>query len=75
LLALESELNPKLSNPDTVAPKSLLLADLNFDDASRGLPQSWPFRQAFAIDTKNGSRLTLVPFADARDYRVWLMKP
>ena len=71
VLALESALNPAFPNLETAAPKSTLLAGLHFADA----PASGPFHEAFAIDSRSGPRLTLVPFADAQDYRVWLTKP
>ena len=75
VLALEAELNPKLGGLDHAMVKSLQLAELNFASATSELPKSWPFREAFALDATGGQRLLLVPFADAREYRVWLSKP
>ncbi len=75
VLALESVLNPLLAHPEAAAPKGAAIASLNLHDASAQLPASWPFHEAFAVDSKSGPPLVLVPFADATDYRVWLAKP
>jgi DUF1680 family protein len=67
ILALESELNP----PAAAGPA----ATLNLRDASAQLPATWPEHTAFAVDGKRGQPLILVPFADAREYQVWLPRP
>jgi hypothetical protein len=71
VLALEKDLN-RDQEPDDAAPKGL---QVSLRDASAELPKWWTSREAFAVDGKSGSMLILVPFADAKDYRVWLKKP
>ena len=68
VLALETDLN-KMQSAD--APQ---VAALNLHDTSAKLPSWWPSREAFTVDAQSGSALILVPFADAKDYRVWLPK-
>jgi DUF1680 family protein len=72
VLALESELNPNVAVLEKASPRSAVPAELKFRDAT---PPSTPAREAFAVDSKSGPPLILVPFADATDYQVWLSKP
>jgi uncharacterized protein len=72
VLALEESLNPGVPSVDTAGPAS---ADAVLRDISKQLPVEWTGRQAYAIDGAHGRPLVLVPFAEARSYRVWLMKP
>ncbi len=72
VLALEESLNPGLPSLDTAGPVS---TQAQLRDASAGLPVDWTGKQAYSVDGAGGKPLILVPFADARSYRVWLMKP
>jgi len=85
VLALEASVNPQLGFIHRAAPASLV--NVALADASRSLPQGWSGAQAYsipglAIRRSEQSRqavdrtdLVLVPFADAREYRVWLPRP
>jgi hypothetical protein len=51
---------------------------VTLEDAGSKLPAGWPGGQAYSLDGVAGGKareLLLVPFADARSYRVWLMEP
>ncbi len=72
ILALEEELNPGLPSLDTTGPRDITSASLV--DASAALPVTWLGKQAYTIDALD-RKLTLVPFADAKSYRVWLYYP
>jgi hypothetical protein len=85
VLALEASVNPQLAFIHRAAPASL--DQVTLADAARTLPQKWSGAQAYsvqglAVRRSDHSRqaierttLVLVPFADARDYRVWLPRP
>jgi len=73
-LALESELNPGLIDMQAAGPRTtaVKLSEL------RQLPPEWVGKQAYRMDGIVAGKprdLVLVPFADARTYRVWLLKP
>jgi hypothetical protein len=84
-LALERSLNPGLPFLHRAAPASP--GEIQLADAAKRLPGNWPGAQAYSIQgitadrpvrgvqTVTRKELILVPFADARDYRVWLVKP
>ena len=72
VLALESELNPDVAALAKASPKSVIPSELKLRSATLTAP---PAREAFAVESKNGPPLILIPFADATDYRVWLSKP
>jgi uncharacterized protein len=75
LLALEQAVNPGLLDLQAAGPRG---AGVTLRDASSRLPQSWRGNQAYSFDGVAGGKpreLTLVPFSDARTYRVWLLKP
>lgn len=72
VLALEESLNAGLPSLDTAGPRS---TSLNLRDVSRELPVTWLGKQGYAIDGQDDRTLTLVPFADAVSYRVWLSEP
>ena len=63
VLALEASVNPGVALDRAVPDKTLRLTD---SDASR---------QIYAVAGSDGKPLLLVPFADAREMRVWLRKP
>ncbi len=65
VLALEESLNPTVPSMDTAGPAA---ADAPLRELSKQ-------PQTYAIDGAHGRPLVLVPFAEARAYRVWLMKP
>lgn len=85
VLALERSLNPAVPFLHRTAPAAL--SDLQLRDASAKLPAGWRGAQAYSMaglalaSSANGKpplirkELTLVPFADARDYRIWLARP
>jgi hypothetical protein len=85
VLALERSLNPLVPFLHRTAPAAL--GDLQLRDASTQLPSGWGGVQAYSLAglvlarSANGKppvirkELMLVPFADARDYRIWLAKP
>jgi DUF1680 family protein len=72
VLALEEELNPGLPSLDTAGPRDI--ASVTLRDVSAGLPVTWPGKQAYSL-AGVGRTLTLVPFSDAKSYRVWLYWP
>jgi len=74
VLALESSLNPLVPYPHRAAPKSVEPAGLGLVETKAGA--NWP--QAYMIDGSVAGKpqpLVLVPFADALNYRVWLIRP
>jgi DUF1680 family protein len=74
-LALESGVNRGLVDLQAAGPRS---AQINLTDASDQLPATWIGKQAYRMDGLVAGRsrdLVLVPFADARTYRVWLLRP
>jgi DUF1680 family protein len=72
VLALEESLNPGVPSLDTAGPAS---GDVALRDISKQMPVEWTGQEAYAMDGANGRPLVLVPFSEARSYRVWLMKP
>jgi DUF1680 family protein len=75
LLALESALNRDLIDAQAAGPRS---AEVKLSDASAQLPRNWTGKQAYRMEGVAAGKpkeLVLVPFADARTYRVWLLKP
>jgi DUF1680 family protein len=74
-LALESTLNRGLIDMQAAGPRT---AQVELTDASAQLPATWTGKQAYRIPGLVAGRardLMLVPFADARSYRVWLLRP
>ncbi len=72
VLALEEELNPMVASMDTVGPAD---GATGFKNAVNKLSVTWIGKQAYSIPGARGKDLVLVPFADAKSYRIWLMKP
>jgi DUF1680 family protein len=75
LLALESALNRGLLDMQAAGPRA---AQVKLTDASDQLPRNWTGKQAYRMEGVAAGKpkdLLLVPFADARTYRVWLLKP
>ena len=85
VLALEAAVNSGIPFLHRVAPVSA--SEVQLADAAVRLPKGWIGNQAYAIagmatqrtpegkQTVGQKELLLVPFADARRYRVWLIKP
>lgn len=74
VLALESSLNKDVLDLQAAGPRA---AGLKLE-AIQSLPVDWVGGQAYRMDgiaAGKPASLTLVPFADARTYRVWLLKP
>ncbi len=74
VLALEAALNPQITYLQRAAPK--LEGTPRLEDVSARMGAGWP--QAYAIPgTFQGKSvwLNLTPFADALNYRVWLVRP
>ena len=69
VLALEKAVNPGLLDLQTAGPTS---AAVRLADGK--LPPKWNGTQAYILDGKPRA-LLLVPYADARAYRVWLSAP
>jgi DUF1680 family protein len=72
VLALETDLN---KNPAPPQIASLHLRDAPAGTFREALTREAFSREAFIVDAKSGSPLILIPFADAKDYRVWMPKP
>jgi DUF1680 family protein len=75
ILALESALNRGLLDLQAAGPRS---AQVKLIDASGQLPRNWAGKQAYRLEGAAAGKprdLVLAPFADARTYRVWLLKP
>jgi DUF1680 family protein len=78
VLALEAALNPQLPYLQRASFKTLEASQIQLQDAAAGLPKTWAGNQAYSIDGAFSGKpqpLLLVPFADAQNYRVWLLKP
>jgi hypothetical protein len=85
VLALDAEVNPDVPFLHRVAPTDGGMVQLA--EAASRLPKGWLGSQAYAVPamavqrTENGrqtikrTEVVLVPFAEAREYRVWLAKP
>jgi DUF1680 family protein len=75
LLALEQAANPGVLDLQAAGPRG---AAVKLSDASARLPRNWRGNQAYGLEGVVAGKpqdLTLVPFTDARTYRVWLLKP
>lgn len=75
VLALEQAANPGVLDLQAAGPRG---AEVKLTDAASRLPRGWRGAQAYSFDGVVAGKpreLTLVPFADARTYRVWLLKP
>ncbi len=74
VLAADKTLNPELSL-DAVSVAALAGGPVPLEDAHSELPGTWMGSQAYSLAGRVAGRsvpLILVPFADAREYRVWL---
>ena len=74
-LTLESSVNRGLVDMQAAGPRT---AQVKLTDVSSELPPTWIGKQAYRIDGLVAGKprdLVLVPFADARSYRVWLLRP
>jgi len=74
-LVLESAVNRGLVDMQAAGPRK---AQFELIDASAQLPATWPGKQAYRMEGLVAGKahdLVLVPFADARTYRVWLLRP
>jgi DUF1680 family protein len=76
LLALEQSLNPKVLDLQASGPRSMevKLRPAPEADALSRAPKGPAYRMD-GLEAGKPRELTLVPFADARTYRVWLLKP
>jgi DUF1680 family protein len=75
VLAIEETLNRGERDFQAAGPRT---AQLKLAPASEQLPQNWFGKQAYRMEATIAGKprdLLLVPFADARVYRVWLLKP
>jgi DUF1680 family protein len=75
VLALEQAVNPSVLDLQAAGPRS---AEVKLADAGIRLPRDWRGNQAYLMEgvvAGKPQQLTLVPFTDARTYRVWLLKP
>ena len=75
VLALEETLNQGVLDFQASGPRT---TDVKLADAYGQLPADWLGRQAYRMEAVVAGKprdLLLVPFADARAYRVWLLKP
>jgi DUF1680 family protein len=74
-LALESTLNRGVVDTQAAGPRA---ARVKLTDAHEQLPPNWAGKQAYRMEGMVAGKpkdLVLVPFADARTYRIWLLKP
>jgi hypothetical protein len=74
-LALESALNPDLLDTQAAGPRTM---QVKLTGARDQLSPAWVGKQAYHMEGVVAGKprdLVLVPFADARTYRVWLLKP
>jgi hypothetical protein len=75
VLALEQAVNPGVLDLQAAGPRA---AEVKLSDAIIRLPRTWRGNQAYVMEGVVAGKpreLTLVPFTDARTYRVWLLKP
>jgi len=70
VLALDASLNPGVAL-DTAALK-ISGKRVHLTAISDALPSGWAGDQVYAVESQDGKRLLLAPFADAGDLRVWL---
>jgi len=74
-LALEGALNRGLVDMQAAGPRT---AQAKLVDAADQLPATWAGKQAYRMEglvAGKAKDLVLVPFADARTYRIWLLRP
>ena len=75
VLALEQAVNPAVLDLQAAGPRG---AEVKLTDATAKLPRNWSGKQAYGMEgvvAGTPQELTLVPFTDARTYRVWLLRP
>jgi len=75
VLALEETLNRGVQDFQAAGPRA---AQVKLTPASDRMPSNWPGKQAYLMEATVAGKprdLVLVPFADARVYRVWLLRP
>lgn len=75
VLALDQAVNPGVADLQIAGPRS---NEVRLSDAASQLPAAWLGKQAYVMDGLVAGKphpLVLVPFADARSYRVWMAKP
>ena len=75
VMALEQAVNPGVLDLQAAGPRA---GEVKLADAGARLPGTWHGSQAYIVDgavAGKPQQLTLVPFTDARVYRVWLLKP
>ena len=75
VLALEQSVNSGVADLQIAGPRSNAVT---LSEAGSRLPATWPGKQAYAMEGVVAGKpreLILVPFADARSYRVWIAKP
>ena len=78
VLALEQSLNSDLKSFDNAGPTSISPEALTLADTKTTLPHTWLGSQAYVLRGESDGQpkpLVLIPFADAKNYRVWLKKP
>jgi hypothetical protein len=78
VLALEAALNPALPYLHRASLTTLDASQIQLMDAPAVLPKGWIGGPAYALDGAFSGKpqlLYLTPFADAQNYRVWLLKP
>jgi hypothetical protein len=75
VLALEKGVNPGVLDLQAAGPRGM---EVKLADARSNLSPRWRGSQAYSFDGVVAGKpreLVLVPFADARTYRVWLLRP
>ena len=75
VLALEQAANHDVVDLQAAGPRT---REVKLTDAGSALPPHWLGTQAYGFDGEVAGKphaLNLVPFSDARIYRVWLLKP
>jgi len=78
VLALEAGLNPEVTYLHRASLKTIEASQIQLQDAAAALPKGSPGSQAYSVEGAFAGKpepLVLVPFADAVNYRVWLVKP
>ncbi len=78
IMALEAALNPRVPYIHRASLKDLETTLVEFQDTAGEMPKAWAGAQVYSVDgafTGKPQLLFLTPFADALDYRVWLLKP
>ncbi len=78
VLALERALNPEIAHLHRTSLTAVDAMQIQLEDAAAQLPKTWAGNQAYRVAGASAGKpqsLVLVPFADALNYRVWLLKP